>query len=83
MVQLNHYTQIGGRLATTLGFVLGSIHRSVPIASSQPQNKEDKCYTIAEPTVLMEKVMKDVYEDWNDPTSWFPVQIPETEAGLD
>ena len=38
---------------------------------------------MAEPTVLMEKVMKEVYGDWDDPTSGFPVPMPETEAGPD
>ena len=61
MVQLNRYPRLRYCLASTLGVVLGSINPSVTIASSQPQNKKNKCNTMAEPTVLMKKVMKEVY----------------------
>ena len=45
--------------------------------------KTDRCDTMGTSAGLMEKVMKEVYGDWDNPNIKFPIPMPETEAGPD
>ena len=54
-----------------------------PNAELIETKKYKSCSTMANPSVIMEKVMKEVYGDWDDPSSGFPIPMPDTEAGPD
>ena len=45
--------------------------------------KRNKCDAMATQIDVMESVMKEVYGNWDDPKSGFPIPMPRTEAGPD
>ena len=72
---------------STLGIFLVSIQAIIAVSANKSRQnngfRTHSCNTMANSTILMEKVMKEVYGDWDNPNSGFPIPMPNTEAGPD